>query len=191
MPESFADHCTARGLRVVLDDERVIGCWEPAPGPGVPETLVAGEPGPVLDAVDRLRAQGFEPHRGIGLLAAAGHPPGHHAVHRVEIDGDGDPLLTFSMLVLAADKQARLLDGAATARFTGVEVRTETVTACLELRTAAAADLVPLAAAIVRQGRDRAARDGTALRLTVQSVSLGAGTPVDDWVAVLAALAGP
>lgn len=190
MPESFADHCTARGLRVLLDDDRVIGCWEPGPGHDVPGVLVDGEPAPALEALDLLREQGVQPHGRIGLLAASGD--GNRAVHRVEIEGnDGAELLTFAMLVLAADKQARLLEGGATARFAGIDVRPDRVSASLEIRTEAAAQLVPLAATIARQGRDRADRDGTTLQVTPQSVSLGAGTPVADWAAVLTALARP
>ncbi|MCW2755986.1 MAG: amidase, hydantoinase/carbamoylase family [Marmoricola sp.] len=87
-----------------------------------------------------------------------------------------DPMLTYAMTVLAANKQARLADSRAT--FGRVEVGPNAtnavpsrVTAWLDARSESDEALASLVAAIEQQARDRAGRDGTELELRAESVS--------------------
>lgn len=87
-----------------------------------------------------------------------------------------DPMLTYAMTALAANKQARLSGSRAT--FGRIEVEPNgtnavpsRVTAWLDARCASDADLADLVAAVTRQGTERAERDGTALVVTAESVS--------------------
>ncbi len=87
-----------------------------------------------------------------------------------------DPMLTYAMTVLAANKQARLAGQRAT--FGRVEVRPNgtnavpsAVTAWLDARAQTPEVLDRLLADVERQGQDRAGRDGTALQVTPESVS--------------------
>jgi N-carbamoyl-L-amino-acid hydrolase len=87
-----------------------------------------------------------------------------------------DPMLTYAMTALAANKQARLAGERAT--FGRVEVFPNgtnavpsRVTAWLDARCDTEARLDALIGAIEKQGRERAARDGTTLALTAESVS--------------------
>ncbi|WP_341925577.1 allantoate amidohydrolase [Nocardioides psychrotolerans] len=87
-----------------------------------------------------------------------------------------DPMLTYAMTALAANKQARLSGSRAT--FGRIEVEPNgtnavpsRVTAWLDARCASDADLADLVAAVTRQASERAERDGTALVVTAESVS--------------------
>jgi N-carbamoyl-L-amino-acid hydrolase len=87
-----------------------------------------------------------------------------------------DPMLTYAMTVLAANKQARLAGQRAT--FGRVEVRPNgtnavpsAVTAWLDARAETPEDLEALLADVERQAQDRAGRDGTSLSVTPESVS--------------------
>jgi beta-ureidopropionase / N-carbamoyl-L-amino-acid hydrolase len=87
-----------------------------------------------------------------------------------------DPMLTYAMTALAADKQARL--GGARATFGRVEVAPNgtnavpsRVTAWLDARCSSDDALAELVSAVSRQGSERAERDGTSLRVTAESVS--------------------
>ncbi len=87
-----------------------------------------------------------------------------------------DPMLTYAMTALAANKQARLADARAT--FGRVEVAPNgtnavpsAVTAWLDARAGTAAELEALVAAVSRQATDRAGRDATAVTVTAESVS--------------------
>ncbi len=87
-----------------------------------------------------------------------------------------DPMLTFSMTALAAAKQARLAGQRAT--FGRIEVAPNgtnaipsRVTAWLDARCDSEEALEELVFAVRRQGADRAARDGTTLEVTAESVS--------------------
>jgi N-carbamoyl-L-amino-acid hydrolase len=103
-----------------------------------------------------------------------------------------DPMLTYAMTALAANKQARL--GGARATFGRVDVAPNgtnaipsRVTAWLDARCESEEELATLVAAVEKQARDRAARDGTVLTVTPESVS-----PAVHFDADLAArLAGP
>jgi N-carbamoyl-L-amino-acid hydrolase len=88
-----------------------------------------------------------------------------------------DPMLTYAMTALAANKQARLADDAR-ATFGRVQVAPNgtnavpsAVTAWLDARAGSAESLESLVAAVSRQATDRAARDGTSVTVTAESVS--------------------
>lgn len=103
-----------------------------------------------------------------------------------------DPMLTYAMTALAANKQARLGGGRAT--FGRVEVAPNgtnaipsRVTAWLDARCQSEEQLDALLAAVEKQAQDRAGRDGTTLVVTPESVS-----PAVQFDADLAVrLAGP
>jgi len=87
-----------------------------------------------------------------------------------------DPMLTYAMTALAANKQARLAGQRAT--FGRVEVTPNgtnavpsLVTAWLDARCDTDEALAELVSAIERQATERAERDGTSLTLTAESVS--------------------
>ncbi|MCM0620327.1 allantoate amidohydrolase [Nocardioides bruguierae] len=87
-----------------------------------------------------------------------------------------DPMLTFAMTTLAANKQARLAGQRAT--FGRLDVAPNStnavpsrVTGWLDARADSDVALAALVDAIARQAADRAERDGTALTVTPESVS--------------------
>jgi N-carbamoyl-L-amino-acid hydrolase len=87
-----------------------------------------------------------------------------------------DPMLSYAMTALAANKQARVSGQRAT--FGRVEVRPNgtnavpsAVTAWLDARAESTATLEAMLADVERQAQDRAGRDGTALTVTAESVS--------------------
>lgn len=87
-----------------------------------------------------------------------------------------DPMLTYAMTALAANKQARLAEQRAT--FGRIEVQPNgtnavpsAVTAWLDARAESQEDLDEMLAAIERLAHERAGRDGTTLTLTAESVS--------------------
>ncbi|KQV78034.1 Zn-dependent hydrolase [Nocardioides sp. Root122] len=87
-----------------------------------------------------------------------------------------DPMLTYAMTALAANKQARLAEQRATFGRIAVEPNgtnavPSLVTAWLDARASSNAALADMVAAIERQAEDRAGRDGTALVVTPESVS--------------------
>ncbi len=153
---------------------------------------LAGDPGPGLlegvgtfvelhveqgrDLVDRGRAvgvaSGIWPH-GRWRYAFAGAAD-HAGTTRME--DRADPMLTYAMTALAANKQARLAGQRAT--FGRLEVNPNStnsvpsgVTAWLDARASSEGALADLVAAVERQATDRAARDGTSLEVTAESVS--------------------
>lgn len=94
-----------------------------------------------------------------------------------------DPMLTYAMTALAANKQARLLDDAqgprrARATFGRVECEPNStnavpsrVTAWMDARASSSATLTELVAQITRQATERAERDGTQVEVVAESVS--------------------
>ena len=87
-----------------------------------------------------------------------------------------DPMLSYAMTALAANKQARLGDARATFGRVAVEPNgtnavPSKVTGWLDARAATDTSLDTLVDGIVRQAQDRAGRDGTSLEVTPESVS--------------------
>ncbi|GAB2557366.1 allantoate amidohydrolase [Kribbella endophytica] len=96
-----------------------------------------------------------------------------------------DPMLTYAMTALAANKQARLAGARATFGRLSVEPNgtnavPSQVTAWLDARAASTEILEKLLAAITKQATERAERDGTTVEVTAESVS-----PVVDFPAGL------
>jgi N-carbamoyl-L-amino-acid hydrolase len=87
-----------------------------------------------------------------------------------------DPMLTYAMTALAANKQARLAGQRATfgriqVEPNGTNAVPSQVTAWLDARASSDDALAEMVEAIERQGVDRAGRDGTSLAVTAESVS--------------------
>ncbi len=87
-----------------------------------------------------------------------------------------DPMLTYAMTALAANKQARLSGQRATFGRISVEPNgtnavPSLVTAWLDARASSDGDLAAMVEAISRQADERAGRDGTSLVVTPESVS--------------------
>ncbi|MGY4767481.1 allantoate amidohydrolase [Kribbella sp. CWNU-51] len=87
-----------------------------------------------------------------------------------------DPMLTYAMTALAANKQARLAGARATFGRLSVEPNgtnavPSQVTAWLDARAATDDILQSLLAAITKQATERAERDGTTLEVVAESVS--------------------
>ncbi len=87
-----------------------------------------------------------------------------------------DPMLTYAMTALAANKQARLSGQRATfgrvdVRPNGTNAIPSEVTAWLDARAESEERLEAMLADVERLGRERADRDGTGLRVTAESVS--------------------
>ena len=87
-----------------------------------------------------------------------------------------DPMLTYAMTVLAANKQARLAGQRATFGRVSVEPNgtnavPSRVTGWLDARCSTEDALAELVEVISRQASERASRDGTAVELTAESVS--------------------
>lgn len=128
------------------------------------------------DLVDRERAIGVAsriwPH-GRYRVEISGEP-NHAGTTRME--DRRDPMLTYAMTALAANKQARVAGQRAT--FGRVETTPNStnsvpshVTAWLDARCETDEALASLVETIARQGEERAGRDGTSLTLTPESVS--------------------
>jgi len=87
-----------------------------------------------------------------------------------------DPMLSYAMTALTANKQARLTGQRATfgrldVRPNGTNAVPSAVTAWLDARAESTAQLESLVADIERLGRERAGRDGTALSVTTEAAS--------------------
>jgi N-carbamoyl-L-amino-acid hydrolase len=100
--------------------------------------------------------------------------PNHAGTTRME--DRHDPMLTYAMTALAANKQARVAGQRAT--FGRVETRPNStnsvpsgVTAWMDARCESDEALVDLVDAITRQATERAERDSTSLTVTAESVS--------------------
>ncbi len=128
------------------------------------------------DLVDRGRAVGVAsriwPH-GRYRVEITGEP-NHAGTTRME--DRKDPMLTYAMTALAANKQARVAGQRAT--FGRVETTPNStnsvpsaVTAWLDARCESEQALADLVATVTRQAEERAERDGTTLTVTAESVS--------------------
>jgi N-carbamoyl-L-amino-acid hydrolase len=87
-----------------------------------------------------------------------------------------DPMLTYAMTALAANKQARVSGQRATfgrvdVRPNGTNAIPSRVTAWLDARADSSAHLEAMLADLQRMANDRAARDGTSIEVTAESVS--------------------
>lgn len=87
-----------------------------------------------------------------------------------------DPMLTYAMTVLAANKQARRRNARATfgrisVQPNGTNAVPSQVTGWLDARAAASATLEALLAEVGRQASDRAERDGTTVQVSEESLS--------------------
>lgn len=89
-----------------------------------------------------------------------------------------DPMLTYAMTALAANKQARLSQGQARATFGRLKVEPDStnavpsrVTAWLDARCDSDEVLAKTVETIARMAHERADRDGTSVKLTAESVS--------------------
>jgi len=162
-------------------------------GPAGPAGLAGTDAGSVLDLsgvgtfVELHVEQGRDlVERGAAIGVASGIWP--HGRYRFDFAGEAnhagttrmedraDPMLTYAMTALAANKQARL--SAARATFGRIEVAPNgtnavpsRVTAWMDARCASDGELSDLVAAVTRQGTERAGRDGTSLAVTAESVS--------------------
>ncbi len=125
--------------------------------------------------------------RGAAIGVASGIWP--HGRYRFDFSGEAnhagttrmedrvDPMLTYAMTALAANKQARLA-GSARATFGRVEVTPNgtnavpsRVLAWMDARCLSEDALADLVGTIQRQASERAGRDGTSLEMTAESVS--------------------
>jgi beta-ureidopropionase / N-carbamoyl-L-amino-acid hydrolase len=123
-----------------------------------------------------------------GAAIGVGSEIGPHGRYRFDFTGQAnhagttrmedrrDPMLTYAMTALAANKQARLAGERAT--FGRVEVFPNgtnavpsRVTAWLDARCTTDEGLAALVTTIEKQGAERAGRDGTTLAVTAESVS--------------------
>lgn len=87
-----------------------------------------------------------------------------------------DPMLTYAMTALAANKQARIREARATfgrisVQPNGTNAIPSQITAWLDARAEAQSTLDDLLAELTRQANDRAERDGTSLEIAVESAS--------------------
>jgi N-carbamoyl-L-amino-acid hydrolase len=128
------------------------------------------------DLVDRGRVVGVAsaiwPH---GRYRFDFHGEANHA-GTTRMEDRHDPMLTYAMTALAANKQARL--GGQRATFGRVEVAPNgtnavpsRVTGWLDARCDSEERLVELVAEVERLGSERSGRDGTTLQVTAESVS--------------------
>ncbi len=124
--------------------------------------------------------------RGAAVGVASGIWP--HGRYRFDFTGEAnhagttrmedrrDPMLSYAMTALAANKQARLGDARATFGRVAVEPNgtnavPSRVTGWLDARAGSDSALEELVSAVTRQAQERAARDGTSLSVTAESVS--------------------
>ncbi len=124
--------------------------------------------------------------RGAAVGVASGIWP--HGRYRFDFTGEAnhagttrmddrrDPMLSYAMTALAANKQARLGDARATFGRVSVEPNgtnavPSRVTGWLDARAGSDASLEELVSAVTRQAQERASRDGTSLTVTAESVS--------------------
>ena len=112
------------------------------------------------------------------------------------MDDRHDPMLTYAMTALAANKQAQLADARAT--FGRVDVEPggtnaipSLVRAWLDARAADESTVAGLVRAVQRQAVERARRDGTSVQVEAESVSRATTFDAELRDRVAAAVAGP
>jgi N-carbamoyl-L-amino-acid hydrolase len=156
--------------------------------------LDPGPDGPATDLADRVACfvelhveQGRDlVDRGAAMGVASEIWP--HGRYRFEFTGEAnhagttrmedrhDPMLSYAMTALAANKQARLTGQRATFGRVdidpnGTNAVPSRVTAWLDARCESDVALEDLVATVTRQATERAERDGTALTVTAESVT--------------------
>lgn len=124
--------------------------------------------------------------RGAAIGVASGIWP--HGRYRFDFTGEAnhagttrmadrsDPMLSYAMTALAANKQARLGDARATfgrvqVEPNGTNAVPSRVTAWLDARAGSEEAVASLVDAVTRQATERATRDGTEVMVTAESVS--------------------
>ncbi len=172
------------------------------------DLVTGGEPTPWLQQVGQFLELHVEQGRGlIDLDAPVGVASGiwPHGRWRFDVTGRADhagttrmedradPMLTFAMTALAANKQARLAGQRATfgrieAHPNGTNAVPSRVTAWLDARADSDAALADLVGAVEKQAAERADRDGTSLAVTPESVTGAVRFDVDLAAAVGAGL---
>jgi len=155
------------------------------------DVVHGGEPTPWLQQVGAFVELHVEQGRGlVDRDACVGVASGiwPHGRWRFQIDGRADhagttrmedradPMLTYAMTALAANKQARLAGQRATfgridVHPNGTNAVPSTVTAWLDARADSDQALDELVDAVGKQASERAARDGTRLTVTAESVT--------------------
>jgi len=163
----------------------------------LPDAMVAAGLEPALGRSDLL--EGVEcfvelhVEQGRGLVdrdAAIGVASGiwPHGRYRFDFDGEAnhagttrmedrhDPMLTYAMTALAANKQARLSGARATfgrvdVRPNGTNAVPSRVSAWMDARGETSGELEAMVAEIERLAAERAGRDGTSVSVRVESVS--------------------
>jgi N-carbamoyl-L-amino-acid hydrolase len=154
-------------------------------------------PSPLLDRMGTFVELHVEQGRGLTAPVGVASSIWPHGRYRFTFRGEAnhagttlmedrrDPMLTYAMTALAANKQARLAGARATFGRLAVEPNgtnavPSQVTAWLDARAADDATLESLLTAITRQAAERAERDGTTVDVVPESVS-----PVVDFPAGL------
>ncbi len=186
-----------------LGSRLAVGAVDPAGQTAMAEAMAAAGLEPGLGPSDFLTRVGYfvelhvEQGRNLvdtGAAVGVGGAIWPHGRYRFDFIGEAnhagatrmedrhDPMLSYAMTVLAANKQARLAPtahgGSARATFGRVDVEPNgtnavpsRVTGWLDARADTSATLERLLAEVTRQGSQRADRDGTALTVTTESVS--------------------
>jgi N-carbamoyl-L-amino-acid hydrolase len=195
----FVEEEGSRFGRACLGSRLAVGAarWDDArdltdrSGVALGDCVEGGEPTPWLDLVGSFVELHVEQGRGlVDLDAPVGVASGiwPHGRWRYDITGRADhagttrmedrvdPMLTYAMTALAANKQARLSGQRATfgridVAPNGTNAVPSRVTGWLDARAESDDALAELVAAIEKQAAERAGRDGTALTVTAESVT--------------------
>ena len=185
----FLDAAEAAGLDLAPHEGRLDGELDGARDPGQDRAAQLREEVGCFVELHVEQGRGLV-DRGAAVGVGSGIWP--HGRYRFEVTGRADhagttlmedrqdPMLTWAMTVLAANKRARLTGQRATFGRVAVEPGSTNaiaskVTGWLDARADSAEALAALVADVTRQADDRAARDGTAVTVTAESVS----PPVD------------
>jgi N-carbamoyl-L-amino-acid hydrolase len=180
---------------LALKDRTGIGLGEALENAGIDSARVG--PSPLLQKMGTFVELHVEQGRGLTAPVGVASSIWPHGRFRFTFAGEAnhagttlmedrhDPMLTYAMTALAANKQARLAGARATFGRLSVEPNgtnavPSQVTAWLDARAATDDVLQSLLAAITKQATERAERDGTTLEVTPESVS-----PIVDFPAGL------
>ncbi|TDW17764.1 allantoate amidohydrolase [Kribbella kalugense] len=180
---------------LALKDRAGIGLGEALEKAGIDPERVG--PSPLLQKMGTFVELHVEQGRGLTAPVGVASSIWPHGRFRFTFTGEAnhagttlmedrhDPMLTYAMTALAANKQARLAGARATFGRLSVEPNgtnavPSQVTAWLDARAATDDVLQLLLAAITKQATERAERDGTTLEVTPESVS-----PIVDFPAGL------